>query len=704
MESAAKTTVELSIEGMDCADEAEQIEKALHKLRGVLEIKALVAAEKVAVTYDTKTLSPADIVKTIEGAGFHVNEGSEVKEESRGNVSNVITGTFIAAVAVAVLGAIAAERFGLVEAVVEKLPAWLLMLAVAVGGLPIFRKVFQALKTKTVTSHALMTIGILGALLIRDYSAAALIVFFMRLADFLDSFTTAKSRQAIKHLIHLSPETARIEQNGKEVEVEIHDVEPGDIVLVKPGERIPVDGKVVSGYSSVDQASITGESIPVEKAEGDGVFAATINERGILRIRALKVGSDTTFGRIIKLVAEAESAKSPVQKFADRVTAYYIPIVLVLAGLTFIISRDPVAAVAVLVVACSCAIAMATPVAVLASVGSAARRGVLVKGGLALEALAKVDTVVMDKTGTITFGKPKVTNVVSANGLPEGEILCVAAAIERYSEHPLASAIIERVGKGSLAFEPPEKFEVIPGEGIVARLNGKELLLGNRKLMEAKGVIFSANVLGQAAAFEDQGKTTIFLGEGPTPLGMIAVADTLREEVFQAFAELKQLGMNNLLLLTGDNRRVASGLAEKLGVKYEAELLPEQKIAKVKELQASGKRVAMVGDGINDAPALAQADVGIAMGAAGTDVAIETAHVALMRDDWRLVPEAMRIGRKTFSTIQQNLAFALIYNVVGIGLAAVGWLPPVWAAAAQSLPDVAIMLNSSRLLRAPRPS
>ena len=701
MESLDKTTVELSVEGMCCSEEAEQVEKALHSLRGVFEIKSLLAAEKVSITYDPKTLSLADIEKTVEGAGFHVKEEGEAKVERQADFSNVITGAFIGVVAIILLGGIVAERFGLLERMVERVPAWLLVLAVLVGGFPIFRKVFQALKARTVTAHALMTIGILGALAIRDYSAAALIVFFMRLADFVESFTTAKSRQAIKRLIQLSPETARIERNGEEVEVEIDDVKPGNIVLVKPGERIPVDGKVISGYSSVSQASITGESIPVEKTEGDEVFAATINERGILKIRALKVGADTTFGRIIKLVSEAESAKSPVQKFADRVTAYYIPIVLVLAGLTYIMGRDPVATVAVLVVACSCAIAMATPIAVLASVGSAARRGVLVKGGLALEALAKVDTVVMDKTGTITFGKPKVTDVLSANGVPEEEILRIAASIECYSEHPLASAIIERVGKASRAFEPPEKFEVIPGEGIMARLNGKELFLGNRKLMEAKGVMFSSELLGRATALENEGKTTILLAEGSAPLGAIAVADTLREEVPQAFAELKQLGMNNLLLLTGDNRRVASTLAGKLGVEYEAELLPEQKIEKVKELQASGRRVAMVGDGINDAPALAQADVGIAMGAAGTDVALEAAHVALMRDDWRLVPEAIRTGRRTFATIQQNLAFALVYNIVGVGLAAIGWLPPVWAAAAQSLPDVVIMLNSSRLLRNP---
>lgn len=700
MEAVAKATVEMAIEGMDCADEAEQIEKALGRLGGVIEIKTSVAAEKVTVVYDSKTLSPAEIGRTVEGAGFRIKGETEGKEESPANLSNLISGVVIALVAVGMLGGILAERLGIFAKVVERVPAWILILAVLIGGFPIFRKVFHALKAKTITSHALMSIGILGALGIQDYSAAALIVFFMRLADFLDSYTTSKSRAAIKQLIQLSPETARIERNGEEVEVKIDEVRPGEVVLVKPGEKIPVDGQVVSGYSSVNQASITGESLPVEKVQGDEVFAATLNERGILKIQALRVGKDTTFGRIIKLVEEAEAAKSPVQKFADRITAYYIPIVLILAGVTYLIGRDVVATVAVLVVACSCAIAMATPIAVLASVGCAARRGVLIKGGLALEALAKVDMVVMDKTGTITFGRPTVTDVISVDGVPKEEILRTAASIERYSEHPLASAIIGKVGKALLAESPsPEKFEIIPGEGIAAQWNGKDVFLGNRKLMESRGVAFPGEVMEQVSELESQGKTTMLLAEASVPIGVIAVADTLREEVPQAITELKELGISDILLLTGDNRRVASALAQKLGVDYEAELLPEQKIAKVKKLQASGRRVAMVGDGINDAPALAQADVGIAMGAAGTDVAIEAAHVALMRDNWRLVPEAIRIGKRTFATIQQNLAFALLYNVIGIALAAFGWLPPVWAAAAQSLPDVAIMLNSARLLR-----
>lgn len=694
-----RETIQLKIEGMCCADEAAQVEKALKKLNGVLEVQTSVAAEKVTIVYDPSHLDPGEVKEAIRAAGFRVGEEVSPKEGRQSELPNLLTGVFVSLVALVILVGILGERLGLFEAVVQRVPAWVSIGAVLIGGFPIFRNVVRAFRAKTITSHALMTIGILGALAIRDYAAAAVIVFFMRLADFLDAFTTAKSREAIKRLLQLQPETARVERDGEEVEVPIQSLKAGDVVLVKPGEKIPVDGRVLSGYAAVNQAPITGESIPVEKRLGDEVFAATINERGMLKIETRRVGAETTFGRIIKLVEEAEAAKAPVQKFADKVTGYYIPVVLGAAAVTYAIGRNPTAAVAVLVVACSCAIAMATPVAVLASVGSAARRGILIKGGLSLEALAKVDTVVMDKTGTLTFGRPKVTDLIGMNGFPEGEILKRAAVIERYSEHPLASAIVEAAKRQGVKVEAPEAFEVIPGEGVVAEWNGNIMALGNLKLMEARRVMIPEATLQQVASLEAQGKTVVFLAEETTLLGVIAVADSLREEVPQALDDLRALRIRHLLLLTGDNPRVSAALAAKLGVDYRAELLPEEKIEEVKRLQREGRIVAMVGDGINDAPALAQADVGIAMGAAGTDVAIEAAHVALMGDDWRLVPEAIRIGRRTFRTIQQNLAFALLYNIVGIGLASLGFLPPIWAAAAQSLPDVAIMLNSSRLLR-----
>ncbi|MBI3325280.1 MAG: cation-translocating P-type ATPase, partial [Nitrospinae bacterium] len=449
----------------------------------------------------------------------------------------------------------------------------------------------------------------------------------------------------------------------------------------------------------VNQAPITGESIPVEKTVRDAVFAATVCERGFLRIQTERVGAETTFGRILRLVEEAEAAKAPVQRFADRFTAYYIPVVVAAAGTTYLLGRNPTAAVAVVLVACSCAIAMATPTVVLASVGRAARRGIIIKGGRILEALAKVDTLVMDKTGTVTFGAPRVTEVMSLNELLDVELLAKAATVERYSEHPVASAILaDALGRG-LAMAAPDDFEVFPGEGAIGRIGEVEVACGNTRLMERRRVNVPPDAAHHVSALEAQGRTVVYVAEGTVLAGLIGVADTLRPEVPEALGRLRALGIRRMLLLTGDNERVARALAAQLSVDYRADCLPEEKIEVVKQLQAAGGIVAMVGDGINDAPALAQADVGIAMGAAGTDAAIEAAHVALMQDDWRLVPEAVQIGRRAFATIQQNLWFTAGYNVVGIFLAAVGWLPPVAAAAAQSLPDVAVMLNSSRLLR-----
>ena len=540
-----------------------------------------------------------------------------------------------------------------------------------------------------------MTLGILGALAIGQYAAAALIVFFMRFADFLEGFTTERSRQAIRELLRLAPETARVEQDGRDVEIPAETVRPGQIVLVKPGERIPVDGQVVAGHGAVNQAPITGESMPAEKHAGDHVFAATILERGVLRIQTERVGTGTTFGRILRLVEEAETHKAPVQRFADRFTAYYLPVVVGAALLTYLLGRTPTAAIAVVLVACSCAIAIATPTVVLARVGRAARRGLIVKGGRWLEALARVDTVVMDKTGTMTFGRPRVTNVLSLDHGGETEVLARVAAVERYPEHPVAAAVLAEAEARGLTLAAPERFDVVPGEGVVACVGTHVVACGSVRLMARQAVKVLPAAVDRANALKAQGRTVVYMAEDDQLLGLVAVADTVGPEVPEALRQLRALGVRRVLLLTGDNERVTRALAAELGVDYRA----EEKIEVIRSLQAEGAVVAMVVDGINDAPALAQADAGIAMGAAGTDAAIEAAHVALMRDDWRLVPEAVEIGRRAFCTIQQNLWFTAAYNLVGIAFAAVGWLPPIAAAAAQSLPDVAVMLNPSRLLR-----
>ena len=692
-------TLELTVPELCCADEAQQIEGALGRLAGVSDVRTAVSAHRAIVAFDAGRVTPEAIRDVVRGLGMTVTDGPAPVARRRRPLPELLGWAFVSVVAVVTLVGIAGERLSLVEAVVDRIPPWVALAAVLAGGYPIFRNVLRTLRNRTVTSHALMTLGILGAVAIRQYAAAVLIVFFMRVADFIEGYTTERSRQAIRELLTLAPETARVERDGIELEVAADRVTRGEVVLVKPGDRIPVDGTVLDGRASVNQAPITGESVPVEKLPGDQVFAATICERGALKVCTERVGRETTFGQIIRLVEEAEASKAPIQRFADRFTGYYIPMVLAVAVVTYLVSGNATAAVATVLVACSCAIAMATPITVLAAVGRAARRGIVVKGGRYLEALAKVDTVVMDKTGTLTIGRPEVTDVIALDGRPERELLRLAAALERRSEHPLAEGIVRAAIRQGALLGEPDGFEVFPGEGVAGIVGRERVWCGTDKLLARAGVVLTAAAHERVAMLATEGKSVALVAAQGELVGLIALADTLRPEVLPALVALRTMGVQRLLLLTGDRRQVAEAMARRLDVEFEAEVLPADKIRTIAELQRQRHVVAMIGDGINDAPALAQADVGIAMGAAGTDAAIEAAHVALMQDNWLVVPEAIAIGRRAFRTIKQNLWFTAAYNVVGMLLAATGWLPPVAAAAAQSLPDVAVMLNASRLLR-----
>ncbi|MCL5964175.1 MAG: cadmium-translocating P-type ATPase, partial [Deinococcus sp.] len=564
---------------------------------------------------------------------------------------------------------------------------------VVAGGWPVFRSVIRATLKQQITSHTLMTIGAISALAVGEWVTAVIVVVFMRVGSYVENFTTESARRAIKELTAIAPQTARIERDGAEQELPIAEVGVGEIVIVRPGEKIPVDGEVTAGQATVDQSAITGESMPVEVAPGSHVFAATIAKLGSLRVKTTRVGADTTFGRVVKMVEEAEAHRADVQRFADKFSAYYLPVVAGLAALTFIISRNPLSTAAVLVVACSCSIALATPVAMLAAIGGSAKRGLLIKGGKYLESLARADVLLVDKTGTLTLGQPEITDIVSLNGLPNSEILALAASAERYSEHPLAEAVRAAARAQNVPLSEPQNFEAIPGKGIRASIDGSLVAIGNRRLIPATGSLPVAEQL------ERQGKTLLFLARDGELAAVLAAADTLRPEVPAALAEVRILGVRRIELLTGDNERTAAALAGKLGVKYRANLLPENKIEIVKDYQAKGHTVVMVGDGVNDAPALAQANIGIAMSMAGTDIAMEAAHIALMREDWALVPEVLRTARRTMVVVKTNLAFTAVYNLVGLALAAFGILPPVLAAAAQSLPDLGILANSARLLR-----
>jgi Cd2+/Zn2+-exporting ATPase/Cu+-exporting ATPase len=416
---------------------------------------------------------------------------------------------------------------------------------------------------------------------------------------------------------------------------------------------------------------------------------------GVLRVRAVRIGADTTFGRVVRSVEEAETHRAEIQRVADRFAAWYLPVVLAIASLTFLLRRDPLAAAAVLVVACSCAFSLATPVAMLASIGNAARRGIVIKGGKHVEALARADVLLLDKTGTLTLGRPRITDVVPLNGADPDDVLSLAASAERHSEHPLAEAVRVLASERGLRTVEPEEFEALPGVGVRARVGGRWVTVGRSRAQAAPGI--------EAQALEAEGKTLLFVARDGVPIGVLAAADTVRPEVPEAIASLRALRVGHIELLTGDHASAAASLAASLGIPYRAGLLPEDKIAIVKEFQARGRRVVMVGDGVNDAPALAQADVGIAMGAAGTDIAMEAAHIVLMRDDWRLVPELFRLAKRAMRVVRLNIGFTAVYNVVGLSLAAFGLLPLMLAAAAQSLPDLGIMANSSRLLRSAEP-
>ncbi|MCS6801213.1 MAG: cation-translocating P-type ATPase [Chloroflexota bacterium] len=684
---------DIPIAGIDCAECAAQVREAIAKLPGVESVNVLVAAEKAVILGDPDRVDGAVIRRALARAGYAVPAAAVPSVSAARSLSRQLT-ALLAVAFVTVLGTVVAgEWLGLFDLLNAAVPLPVGAALVIAGGFPVFRAVARAARKRQITSHTLMTVGALAALLVGEWVAAAIVVVFMRVGDYVERFTTERARRAVRDLTAAAPQTARVERGSDEVEVPVSEVRVGDIVLVRPGETIPVDGEVVDGHATVDQATITGEPMPVDVTTGARVFAATIARLGSLRVRALRVGTDTTFGRVIALVEEAEANRGEMQRLADAFSAFYLPVVAGVAALTLLLSRNPLAAAAVLVVACSCSFALATPIAMLASIGASARRGLLIKGGKYLELLARADVVLVDKTGTLTLGEPRITDVISLNGMPSSDLLAVAASAERYSEHPLAEAVRAAARRQNRSLADPQDFEALPGLGVRARVNGRWVTVGNRRfipLPEARSV---------ADQLEAEGKTILVVALDGTPAAILAAADTLRPEVPAALDQLRALGIAQIELLTGDNDRSAATLAEKLGVPYRPNLLPEQKIAVVREYQANGHTVVMIGDGVNDAPALAQADIGIAMGAAGTDIAIEAAHIALMREDWMLVPDLLRIARRTMGVVKTNLAFTGIYNLVGLALAAAGILPLSLAAAAQSLPDVGILLNSARLLR-----
>ena len=733
-----------NIEGMTCSACANRIERVVGKIQGVEQGNVNFASEKLNVTIDESTTNIGQIKAVVGKAGFKLVSTEEKKEEvKKYSEDQLLFYRFIASIGftVPLLIISMGHMMGMplphiIEPMMNPfnfaLVQLILTVPVMVVGYKFYKVGFKNLFQLSPNMDSLIAIGTSAAFLYSIYGmvqiargdgsyamhlyfeSAATILALITLGKYLEARSKGKTSDAIKKLMGLAPKVATVVREGKEQVIPIEEVLVGDIILVKPGEKLPVDGEIIEGSTAIDEAMITGESIPVEKTVGSQVVGASINKTGFIKYKATKVGKDTALAQIVKLVEEAQGTKAPIAKMADVIAAYFVPTVIGLAILAavfwLIMGETPVFAltifIAVLVIACPCALGLATPTAIMVGTGKGAENGVLIKGGEALETAHKIDTIVFDKTGTLTEGKPKVTDIVLAkNGVnthTEDDILLLAASSEKGSEHPLGEAIIKAAEGKGLVLKKLEHFNAIPGHGIEVQIEGKIVLLGNKKLMVEKHINLTEleEVSDKLAA---EGKTPMYIAMGTELLGIVAVADTLKASSKEAIETLHEMGIK-VAMITGDNKRTADAIAKQVGIDIVlAEVLPEDKANEVKRLQDEGKKVAMVGDGINDAPALARADIGIAIGS-GTDVAIESADIVLMRSDLKDVPTAIKLSKATIRNIKQNLFWAFGYNVLGIPVA-MGvlhlfggpLLNPMIAAAAMSLSSVSVLANALRL-------
>lgn len=588
----------------------------------------------------------------------------------------------------------------------------LAVLPLLIGGVKVvYATVLAVLSTKRITAGVLVVVALIGTVFVEEYIAGAVVALMMIIGETLEEITLEKTRNAVRELVRLAPQQATVWVQGEWREVPIEDIAVGDRVLVRPGGRVPVDGKVASGQASLNQAALTGESMPVDRTVGDPVFVGTFVDSGAIEIVAEKVGADTTLGRIIQVVLEAQSRKGPSQRIADRFAARFTPAILVISALVWIGTGEMMRAMTVLVIACPCALVLATPTAVVAAVGNAARRGVMIKGGDVIEQAGRVDTLLLDKTGTITWGKPEVLDLATFSDLPAPEVLSLAAAAEERSEHPIGRAIRSKARDTGVTWPEPADFAQLFGVGVRARVNGGEVLVGNRRALDPLALASAAapapappspspEVLEYLDRQESLGRSPLLVIRDGTVVGGLAVADTVRPHTGDTLARIRALGIKSLALVTGDHRVVAEAVARETGLQeVHAGMMPVDKLALVEKLRREGRVVGMIGDGVNDAPALISADLGIAMGAAGTEVAIESAGIALMGDDLRQVVHVLALSRRTVSTIKQNIwAFSLAVNIVGVALASYGMLTPIWAAVAHNAASVLVVLNSTRLL------
>ncbi|MBW9155123.1 heavy metal translocating P-type ATPase [Clostridium tagluense] len=742
VETSNKT---LKIEGMTCAACAKTIERVIKKLPGVVETNVNFATEKLNISFEPTRVRTSDIKKAIEKAGYkacedesNVDIDREKKEKEIKALWNrfIISAVFAVPLLLIAMVPMIAEKLNyqlplaidpMLHPVAYAIIQLILVIPVMTSGKKYFIVGFKSLVRLSPNMDSLISIGTSAAFLyslfavyeitflgnvdyVMYFESAGVILTLITLGKYLESVTKGKTSEAIKKLMGLAPKTAIIIRDNMEIEISIDEVEVGDIVVVRPGEKMPVDGEVVEGTTLVDESMLTGESMPVEKAIGHKIIGASINKNGSIKYKATRVGKDTALAQIITLVENAQGSKAPIAKMADIISSYFVPVVIGLAlisSLAWLISGETIVFsltifISVLVIACPCALGLATPTAIMVGTGKGAEYGVLIKSGVALETAHKIQTIVFDKTGTLTEGKPKVTDIVTVEGTSQTYLLQIAASAEKGSEHPLGEAIVKGAQERSLELKKVDKFEAIPGYGIEVSIEGNKVLLGNMKLMvESKISLEKLEDISNKLAQE--GKTPMYIAIDNKISGIIAVADTVKQNSKKAIERLHSMGIE-VAMITGDNKRTAAAIAVQVGIdRIYAEVLPEDKAKVVKKLQAEGEKVAMVGDGINDAPALAQADIGIAIGS-GTDVAMESADIVLMRSDLMDVPTALQLSKKTITNIKQNLFWAFGYNILGIPVA-MGilhlfggpLLNPIIAALAMSFSSVSVLTNALRL-------
>lgn len=695
-------TVTLYIEEMDCADESEIIEKKMRSQMGVRDFEIYLMSRQLKVSYDPSLISAQDMIKAVAETGM---KASMVREK-RARVTawwKEKRMVFLFICGVLTVTAYILDRSGTAGLIVRILYTG----AIIIGGYYPAKTGLSALRMLTMNINTLLVIATIGAMGLDLWEEAAVLVFVYSLGSILETYAVDKARGALRALMDIVPHEALVRRNGSETVLPVEEIALGDAVIVRPGEKIPLDGKVVSGSSFVDQASITGESLPAEKKTGDEVFAGSINQRGSLEIEVTKKSVDTTLARIIHSVEESQAKKSTYQRFGERFGRYYTPAMFVLGigvalipPLLFGRAWSPwfYRALVVFVVSCSCGLALSVPVSVVAAISNAARKGVIFKGGVYLELAERLRAVAFDKTGTLTIGRPVVTDIIAYHSLSQKDVLSFAASVESRSEHPLAEAIVRKAKEEGISLRRPEDFEALAGLGVKAKIDGDLYVVGSRHFILDRG-ISDGQIQDDISRLEKEGKTAVFLGNEQDLLGVLAIADTLRAEAKEAIGSLRVQGIK-IIMLTGDNEGTARAIAEAVGVdEYLAQLLPEDKVEAVKKLKEKFGVVAMVGDGINDAPAMAVSDVGIAMGAAGTDVAMETGDIALMSDNLSMIPAVLRLSRRSIANIRQNIVVSLALVAFLIPAALTGWLDLVPGLLINEVSALIVIANGLRLLR-----